>query len=76
MDFNYIEIQLVVAQSTHAVTGSSVILIEIGIISLNVILCINPKYDYFALGFYELLVEYRFLTFLRVYYMEPHNTIH
>ena len=57
MDFNYNEIQLVVVQSAHAVTGSSVTLIEIGIISLNVVLCINPKCDYFALGFYELRVE-------------------
>ena len=51
MDFNYIEIQLVVAQPTYTLTGSSVILIEIGIISLNVILCINTKCDYFESGF-------------------------
>ena len=55
------KIQLVVVQSAYAVTGSSVTLIEIGIISLNVVLCINPKCDYFALGFYELRVENIFL---------------
>ena len=53
------------SSSNIQLTGSSVILIEIGIISFNVILCINPKYDYFAKGF--LFIKKSRLNYCSIY---------